>query len=174
MRWWLAGWSLLASCGPQVEEATAIAVSLKSDLQIGAELREVVYRVFASDADPERDLPVHELTVAAEQLERPFVVLRGHADAFLIAVDGYLERGHEPVISARARARFRGGETLALRLFLARACYRRECGFVGLSCYGLSYGVTEAGTCAAIPTPELTRVTMPGEESDWTPARVAP
>jgi hypothetical protein len=160
---------VFSACAAGDLHATAVAVSVKTELAIGTELREVDYRLFPFSADPRVDAPLSTLTVAAQELARPFVVVRGEQDAFLISIEGYADRDQDPVVVYQARARFVREQTLALHVFLSRACYMRDCGFSGLTCYGETWANVPAGTCGAIPMPELPRVTYPGEESEWTP-----
>ncbi|HEX5660494.1 MAG TPA: hypothetical protein VFX59_25040 [Polyangiales bacterium] len=158
--WWALA---LSACAPEGEHATAIAISVKSELA----LRALDYRVYRANADLGSALPLSSLTVTEAQLAQPFVVVRGAADAFLISIEGYEDRTQPPVITYQAQVHFVPEQTMALRVLLARVCYQRDCGFPGLTCYGQSWGSTAAGTCAAIPTPELVQVTRVGEESDW-------
>jgi hypothetical protein len=162
---------LLAACGAGDLDATAVAISVKTDLP-PEQLREVVYRVFPYEAQPATDPSLYDLTVPAEELDRPFVVVRGKDDRFLISVEGYVTPGGEPVVVYQARVQFERGRTLALRVFLASACYRFNCGFPGLICYGETYGTVRGGTCGAVPMPSLPRVSTPGDESDWMPMPV--
>jgi hypothetical protein len=158
------GWALaLAACAPDDVDATAIAISVKSEV----ELRELDYRVFRANADLSSEAALSSVTVGVDQLAHPFVVVRGAADAFLISIEGYADRSQGPAITYQAHVRFVPEQTLALRVLLASVCYQRDCGFRGLTCYGQSWGGIPAGTCAAIPMPELIRVTRPGEESRW-------
>ena len=167
---WLSLSLSLGSCAPQVEQATAIAVSVKTDLLADSELREVSYRVFSTLADPDDDAPVTEFTTAVQTLEHPFLILRGPADELLLSVEGFLAPQEDPVVVQRVRARFVEGETLALHVFLARACLYGFCETKGLTCYGEAYGQTAAGECAAIPEPPvLGVVSHPGDESSWGP-----
>jgi hypothetical protein len=160
-RW---GWALaLSACAPDDLNATAIAISVKSEV----ELRELDYRVYRENADLSSEAPLSSLSIAVEHLAQPFVIVRGAADAFLISIEGYTDRSQGPVITYQAHLRFVPEQTMALRVLLASVCYQRDCGFRGLTCYGQSWGGMPAGTCAAIPMPELIRVTHPGEESEW-------
>jgi hypothetical protein len=153
----------LAACAPDGPHATAIVVSVKSEL----ELRELDYRVFRENADLAADAPVSTTTVSAQQLAQPFVVVRGEAEGFLISIEGYGERSQGPSITYQARARFVNEQTLALRVLLARICQQRDCGFRGLTCYGQDLGEMAAGSCGAVPMPPLVPITRAGEESEW-------
>lgn len=153
----------LMACAPDDAHATAIAVSVKSELT----LHELDYKLFRENADLAVELPSSTTTVSAAQLSQPFVVVRGEADGFLLSIEGYRSRAEPPVITYQARARFVPEQTLALRVLLARVCEQRDCGFRGLTCYGQALGELAAGTCAAVPMPPLVEVTRPGQESEW-------
>lgn len=158
------------SAGCELPPATAVAVAVKTELVLGEELAEVTYRVFEVEDDPERTHPVAEFTTAAQTLDKPFIVTRAHADEFLLSVEGFGPDHGEPVIVYRERVRFERGKTLALRVFLARACFEQQCWFGGLTCFGEPFGGTRAGECDAIPGPrKLQPVGRPGEESQWDP-----
>jgi len=160
--------AVCASC--ELPPATAVAVAVKTELVLGEELAQVTYRVFPAGVDPDRTKPVAEFTTAAQTLDKPFIVTRAHADEFLLSVEGFGPDHGEPVIVYRERVRFERGKTLALRVFLARACLDRQCWFGGLTCFGEPYGGTRAGECDVIPGPrELHPVERPGEESQWDP-----
>lgn len=161
--------ALLASaCAP--EPATAIAVTVKTDLMFGSELSELNYRVFADDADPDFDEPISEFTAAAQTIDRPFIITRKNADEFLISVEGYGPASPHALVVHRERVRFEAGKTLALHVFLARVCYGNTCAIDGLTCYGEPFGRTQAGVCDTIPGPRpLDRVERPGDESMWEP-----
>jgi hypothetical protein len=157
-------WALaLSACAPDDMDATAIAISVKSEV----ELRELDYRIFRENADLSSEPPLSSVTVRVEHLAQPFVIVRGASDAFVISIEGYADRTQGPAITYQARVRFVPEQTLALRVLLAQACYQRNCIFPGLTCYPRSWAGIPEGTCAAIPMPELTRVTHPGEESAW-------
>lgn len=150
--------------------ATAIDVSVKTDLVVGRELMQVSYRIFAVNDDPDEDMPVSEFTVDAQQLEMPFVITRREADNFLLSIEGVGPDLAAPVIVYRERVRFEKDKTLALHVFLARSCFHRGCTFDGLTCFGESFGQTQAGQCGAIPGPRtLLPVDRPGDESMWEP-----
>ncbi len=153
----------LTACAPDDLNATAIAVSVKSELA----LRELDYRVFREQADLGVDPPLSTLTASADQLGQPFVVVRGASAGFLLSIEGYDERSQGPIVTYQARVRFVPEQTMALRVLLARVCAQRVCSFPGLTCYGQALAGIPEGSCAAIPTPELVRVTYPGEESAW-------
>jgi hypothetical protein len=156
--------------GCELPPATAVAVAVKSELIAGVELGQVTYRVFEVNDDPERSKPVSEFTTAAQTLNKPFIVTRAHADEFLLSVEGFAPDEVEPVIIYRERVHFESGKTLALHVFLARACFEHVCTYGGLTCFGEAYGNTVAGDCAPIPGPrELNPVERPGDESDWDP-----
>jgi hypothetical protein len=162
MKPWL--WALaLSACAPDDIDATAIVVSVKSEL----ELRELDYRVFREIADLSSEAPLSSVTVGADQIARPFVIVRGVAEQFLISIEGYTDRSQGPAITYQAHVRFVPEQTLALRVLLASICYQRDCGFRGLTCYGQSWAGMPAGSCAVVPMPELLRITYPGEESEW-------
>ncbi|MDB4972434.1 MAG: hypothetical protein JWN48_775 [Myxococcaceae bacterium] len=165
----LAG-SACAACAPLELPATAIVVSVKTDLTLGVELRELSYRVFRANADADRDAPVGEFTAAAETLAHPFVILQQHDDTLLLSVEGFARPAEEPVVVQRVRARFERGQTLALHVFLARACLDAFCEADGLTCFGQRYGQVEAGQCSSIAGPDpLDRVARAGDEGDWLP-----
>jgi hypothetical protein len=160
----------LGGCAPRVEQATAIAVSVKTDLLADSELREVSYRVFPARADPDGDAPVAELTTAVQTLDHPFLILKGSADELLLSVEGFFAPQEDPVVVQRVRVRFVEGETLALHVFLARACLYEFCETEGLTCYGEAYGQTAAGECAPIAEAQvLDAVSHRGDESHWQP-----
>lgn len=164
---WLSSACALWCCAPDDGQATAVAVSVKTELEAGSELQEIEYRVYRLHADLGSEPPLSTLRVPVAELARPFVVVRGEADAFLLSIAGYGEPSGSPVIGYQAQVHFVDQQTLALRVLLARACYQRDCAFPGLTCYGQALDGVPAGGCAAIPTPELARVTRPGEESEW-------
>jgi len=154
----------------ELPPATAVAVSVKSELLAGTELGQVTYRVFEVNDNPDRSKPVSEFTSPVQELDKPFIVTRAHADEFLLSVEGFAPGQTEPVIVYRERARFEAGKTLALRVFLANACYKVGCSFGGLTCFGEAYGNALPGDCDRIPGPRaLHEVQRPGEESDWDP-----
>jgi hypothetical protein len=161
---------LAAGLGCAPPPATAVAVSVKTDLLLGSDLSKVTYRVFAETSDPDVDLPVAEYTIDAQDLSMPFVVTQRHAEAFLLSVEGVGPSSLEPVVVARERVQFEREKTLALHVFLARACYRKRCVFAGLTCFGEGRGSTPAGQCDAVPGPRvLDEVEHPGNESNWEP-----
>jgi hypothetical protein len=168
-RGWLLVGALLGATGLGCElpPATAVAVSVKTELVVGQELARVNYRVFAVNDDPDGTKPVSEFTAAAENLDKPFVVTRAHQDEFLLSVEGFASGAGEPVVVYRERVTFKTGKTLALHVFLARACYRRACRFDGLTCYGAAYDGTLPGQCEKYPQRELSPVKRPGQESEW-------
>lgn len=150
--------------------ATAIDVSVKTDLVIGRDLVQVTYRIFAAKADPDDDVPVSEFTVDAQQLEMPFVITQREADEFLLSVEGVGVDLSVPVIVYRERVKFEKDKTLALHIFLARSCFHKPCSFDGLTCYGETFGQTQAGQCGGVPGPRtLKPVERPGDESMWEP-----
>ncbi|MDB4991051.1 MAG: hypothetical protein JWN04_6229 [Myxococcaceae bacterium] len=168
---WLCAVALCAACAPDRVAATAIVVSVKTDLKIGSELRELSYRVFRANSSGDGDAPVAEFSAAAQTLAHPFVILRQREDELMLSVEGFAAPGEGPVVVARVRARFVQGKSLALHVFLARACLFSLCGADGLTCFGETYGEALAGECSAIPGPDaLDEVLMPGDESDWQPA----
>jgi hypothetical protein len=177
-RWLFAlGLSLLVlpACAEELQPATAVAVSIKTDLMVGSELTEITCRVFDIEADPQTATPASQHTSVADALERPFVITKGRASEFMLSVEGSRAQGQPPIVVARVRVRFEEGKTLALPIFLARACSGRSCQFPGLTCFGQSVGNVPAGQCAAIPGPDVLReIHNPGEESAWTPMPVRP
>lgn len=166
---------VLGACGKEQLSATAVAVSVKSEL--GAELIGVSYRVFRPEADPARDAPVSELTVDAGTLFRPFVVVRGESETFLLVVDGLGAAGRAaPLVSARVRARFEPGKTLRLPVFLSRACLQNSCAEPPFqTCLGEPRGPLPAGSCAPIPGPDvLTPLGNPDDVARWQPIASPP
>lgn len=167
--------SALVGCAAELEPATAIAVSIKTDLNVGTELTEISCRVFDVGADPQTAEPASQHTAAAEALERPFVITKGRASEFMLSIEGFRAQGQPPIVVSRVRVRFEEGKTLALPVFLARACNGRSCQFPGLTCFGQASGNVPAGQCAPIPGPDsLREIHNPGEESAWTPMPVQP
>jgi hypothetical protein len=164
----------LGACQPEPDPATAVVVSVMTDLIIGSELTHVTYRVFDRDAEPSFDDPVAEFSASADTLAQPFVIKKRNAEEFLLSVEGSAGPSAPPSIVYRAYARFEQGKTLALRVYLARVCAERPmCMFGGLTCYGEPRGDVRAGVCSTIPEATLTQVTRPGDESSWEPMRSA-
>jgi hypothetical protein len=166
---WLLTVGALFSVGCDLPPATAIAVSVKTELAIGEELALVTYRVFEIHDDPDHSKPVSEFTTPAQSLDKPFVITRAHADEFLLSVEGFAPEPGEPVVIYREQVKFESGKTLALPVFLAHACYRVRCQYGGHTCYGIAYGSTSAGQCEKYPERDLEPVRRPGDESNWVP-----
>jgi hypothetical protein len=161
-------------CERDLVPATAVAVLVKTEL--GPEqLSHVEFKVHRSVGDdPDYTTPVAKYITPVEELKRPFVITRAHADTFLLSVVGYARSGGEPVIVYREQVTFQEGKTLALPVYLAKACYERPCPFDDMTCYGASYGGVAPGECSSYPMRQLEPIVRPGDESKWEPVPTQP
>jgi len=170
VRWsWLVALGLaLLACAADEQPATAVAVSVKTDMAPGRELRDVGAWVLApTELDDVEPSGTPDFTWQDDELARPLVVTRRGADRFLLVVRG--TGPDDQPIEYRARAAFEAGKTLRLPVFLARDCGGRSCG-AGSVCYGQREGAVCEGACGPVPTlAALSEVRTPGEETTgWT------
>lgn len=153
-------------CDGELPPATAVAVLVKTELD-SDDLARVEFRVNKEGDDPDYIDAVSKFTSPVEELKKPFIVTRAHADKFLLSVLGYARGSDERVIVYRELVTFQEGKTLALPVFLAEACYEKRCSIDGLTCFGASYDGIAPGQCASYPQRHLEPVLSPGDESKW-------
>ncbi|MEY4508271.1 MAG: hypothetical protein RLZZ450_393 [Pseudomonadota bacterium] len=175
----LALFVLMGACeADEASPATAIAVSIKSDLTVGQELTSVHLRVFEVGADldkaPMLDFPIQP----ASDLARPTVITKGSRSEVVIVVQGIGPDGLPQVVQ-RARAQFMDGKTYNLPVFLARVCKAKNCGELpGQTCYGHMQNSVCEGTCGTIPVAEfiglLDDEDSPLPTASWSPPRCSP
>lgn len=155
-------------CGDDGGAATAISISLKTDLTAGTEYKAVQVSVHAA-SDRSLSSPLSEHELRAGQLSRPVVVNGSGGQAVLVKVAAIGSSGSAPVVVEVLRASFTAGQTQVLEVFVAAACAGVTCG-AGDTCLGQEFGSECEGSCADIPEPDLRALTQAGDEDAWTPA----
>jgi hypothetical protein len=153
-------------CDRELPPATAVAVVVMTELSV-EQVAQVDYKVFRSGDDPDYNTAVAKYTSPREQITKPFIITRAHADEFLLSVEGIPASGGDAAVIYRERVTFKAGKTLALPVFLANACYQRPCGFDDQTCYGVAYDGTLPGECERYPVRDLAPIVQPGDESKW-------
>lgn len=158
----------LATCASDDKAATAIAVTVKSDLTIKDELRGVKAWVLPPDAasDTLRPTTPPSFDWLDADIEKPLVIVRKGSDRLVLLVQAVGPNGQ--TLEYRARAHFEEGQTLRLPVFLSRSCASRTCG-AGQVCYGQKVGTTCEDTCGPVPDVSLDQaeITTPGQEVSW-------
>lgn len=171
MRWFVVSALLLtaAGCTQETKQATAIAVSVKTDLALGTELGSIAYRVFPVEGDPSRDQPVAQQTATAAQLSLPFIILKNEDEEVLVAVQGFSPTD-QAIVEHRVRAHFEAGKTIEVPVYLGKSCVKKGCTEVPeQTCHAEArYGV-QPGSCGAIPAANPVVITDPDEVGKWDP-----
>jgi hypothetical protein len=154
-------------CGDDGGTATALTISLKTDLAAGTEYTSVRVEVYAStDKSLKSALSEHELR--AGQLSRPIVVNAAGQSAVLVKVTAIGTNGRAPLVVEVLRASFTQGKTQVLEVFASAACAGVTCD-AGDTCLGQKTDSLCEGSCAEIPEPDLRELTQAGDEDAWRP-----
>lgn len=162
----LTSLALAASCAQEVNPATAIVVSMKTDFDRPAELAAVEIRTFKVGKNPQVDKPSVTFRTSADQLDRPYVLTKSNDDEVLIAVQGF-GPANEPIVEYRTQARFESGKSVTLPVVLAEACRGKSCPD-GQTCHGSDFFSVSIGACGAVPTPaDLQEQTDPTAHVNW-------
>jgi hypothetical protein len=154
-------------CGDDGGAATAITLSLKTDLAAGTEYTSVRVAVYAS-TDKSLKSPLSEHELRAGQLSRPIVINAAGQSAVLVKVTAIGTNGGAPVVVELLKASFTQGKTQVLEVFVSAACAEVACS-AGDTCLGQKTGAQCEGSCADIPEPDLRQLTQAGEEDAWRP-----
>lgn len=157
-------------CAQEMNPATAISISVKTNLAIDAELSSIEYRVFPADGNPQSDQPAARFAAPAAQLERPYVVEKNEDQEVLIAVQGF-GPAKDAIVEFRTRARFEAGKTVEIPVFLGKECVRKACvEGVGQTCHGEARYDVAPGSCGAVPFPnDPTELTAKEQTGKWVP-----
>lgn len=156
---------LIAACSDKTVPATAIVVSVKSNL--GTQLSTVEVEVLA-DASGEQGsstrLSLDEITLPAA-----VAITKGTLDTVTVVVRG-LDAEDATLVSQRAKVTFRDRTTLRLPVFLGSVCLGSCPDTATRTCTPRRTGTYLAGECTPVPSYEgsdLTPVEKAGEEHDW-------
>lgn len=164
--WSLAALLAAAACGDEEKAATALVVSVKSDL--GAELSSLKVRVYPATADfHDAETPAAgELTIPTADMAKPIVINRGGAGEALVVVRGQNAQGVQ-IVEYAVRARFQDQESIQVPVFLGAKCRDVACAGTADTCFSDGPGATCG--CGALKTlgEDAVRVTKPGDESAW-------
>jgi hypothetical protein len=154
--------AVVALCGCTQEErpATAIAISVTSDL--GAELDQVTFRVYrGSDLAFDGRPAIPEFTESWERVQSgAYVIEKGTTNELVIAVAGYSATG-ALIVERREGVQFISKQTRALRVFLAAACRDRVCP-PAETCSAASSAT--GSVCEQVSFAETIPVLKPGDE----------
>jgi hypothetical protein len=164
---------LVSGCEDEAGAATALVVSVRSDL---ADLATVELAVFEASADPRKATPgdkqLTDVPAQLRDLPISIVVNQGKASEVMLAVRGLDKRGKR-LVEARTRARFAAGKSLAVHVFLGEVCRDVPCDDAPKqTCRSEATDAVAAGECAGIPVlhaEDLSPVTIAGAEHDWEP-----
>ncbi|HKU40292.1 MAG TPA: hypothetical protein VJR89_19160, partial [Polyangiales bacterium] len=163
--WILALCLLAAACDDDAKPATAVLVTVDSDLEIGTQLSKVQIEV--RNGDGERKAPVQTFTLSKDKPEGSkvrfpfsFGVARSGGDEFQLLARGLDPEG-DAVVELKVVAAFEKEKTLGLHVFLGESCLNVECKDAEQTCYPRSKRGVAAGSCGDLPNDDLPVVDDP-------------
>ncbi|HKP61115.1 MAG TPA: hypothetical protein VJV78_30500, partial [Polyangiales bacterium] len=154
--------ALSAACD-ESEPATAVLVTVDSDLSPGSQLNKVLVEVRDSEGNrksPRQAFTVTEGTPSGTRVRLPFSfgLSRSGDKQFQLSLVGIDEDG-DPLVSYTVSAEFQDKKTLGLSVFLAKLCLNNSCGDdPEKTCYPRDKGDVDAGSCGEIPSDSLPTV----------------
>lgn len=174
--------SAAEACGEEQRvPATAILVSINSDLKPGTQLSrvEVELRDFEAKGPP---VETRAFSISADEPEEnqvslpfSFGIARGHEERFRITVRGYgpdSRNRDKLVLQQTLISSFQSQQTLLLKVFLSSLCLDKLCAEgddVQATCYAESEGDIPAGSCGPIPErTQLDAFPLDADPHAWT------
>jgi hypothetical protein len=155
----------LVGCGDDREPATALVVSVKTDLALSG----LTVRVYKGDASSPSDTAklVSQTPIASADIGKPIVIHKAGLDELLVVVQGQVGAD---VVEHAVRGRFTKQKSILLPVFLGNTCLKRACAQAGETCFAEQQGGA-CGICAPIALSAGMREQLePGDEATWYPS----